>query len=164
MRLAWLGLALGCVACDGSAGDDLGGASQAAAPHLQAFGSFERWARRTCDGSLITSQHDALTETVFAPLRGMPDVQAAWVRVQQHAGTITLGLPADVALPVVAKWVTLRDPVLGMLQVAPSEVCPVAGTSTRPAPPRCVLVARNDRAPHDGSLEVTIAFRSRPNP
>jgi hypothetical protein len=158
MRLATLGFALACAACDQSAGP-VANATEVVAPHLATFGAFDRWARRACDGQAVGRQRDALSETVFAPLRGLPDVQAAWVQMQRTPSTITLALPAEVPLPLTARWVTVRNPSLGTLHVAAAEPCPDAKSPAEVQARTCVLVSRSEQSPHEGMLAVTLAFR-----
>jgi hypothetical protein len=163
MRFATLGLALACAACDQSAGP-VANATELVAPHLATFGAFDRWARRACDGQAVGRRRDALSETVFAPLRGLPDVQAAWVQMLRTTSTITLALPSEFPLPLTARWVTVRNPSLGTLHVAAAEPCPGAKPSSQAQARTCVLVSRSEPSPHAGTLTVTLAFRASAKP
>lgn len=158
MRLVTLGLTLACVACDQSAGP-VANASAVVIPYLSTFSAFDRWARRACDGQVVEGKRDALSETVFAPLRRLADVQAAWVQMQHGTSSTTLALPSLVPVPLTAHWVTVRNASLGTLHVATAEPCPGAKPSRPTRVETCVLVSRSDPTPREGALTVTIAFR-----
>ncbi len=165
LALLWLGwLSAGCAP---RAGGSVAVATEHAAPQLQRFASFDRWARRAASaGGGRGRGEDGLAEAVFAPIRDQPSVLAAWVQLEGARGR-TVALPAGAAPPAAPAWVDLRDPALGVLRVATQQPCAIVlrsrarvRRSRQPEsnPPACVLISRHAPAV-PSAITVTVAFR-----
>jgi hypothetical protein len=160
--LCWLG-----AGCAPRSGGSVAVATEHAAPQLQRFAAFDRWARRAASaGGARGRGEDGFAEAVFAPIRHQPFVLGAWVQLEGARGR-TVALPAGAAPPDAPAWVALRDPALGVLRVATQQPCALAPRSRarvrrsrrpEPDPPACVLISR--RAPAvPRAITVTVAFR-----
>lgn len=138
-------------------------AAERARPHMPRFERFDRWARRAASGEAAPGPRAALSELVFAPVRNASDVLAVWVELS-GARAVVLALPHQAEPPSNAKWVVLRDPKLGQLQVAAETPCRLELPSWWRARPigGCVFIAREHRASAARSLTVTMAFGESP--
>jgi hypothetical protein len=156
-------LALGICAAAGGCrqeADRIARAAASARPHLESFERFERWTRRAAVADGASRGRGALDELVFAPLRHAPRLIAAWVRVEGER-PLLLALPARAELPASARWVPLRDPALGALQVASLDRCSIgAAAGSADAPPACVLISRAEDGSDLRTVTVTMAFAS----
>jgi hypothetical protein len=155
--VALLGLLLASLGCDSRAAD-LARVSEHAAPHLQRFAAFDRWARRVGVDGEMPRAGEALSEAVFAPIRGERWLLAAWVQLEGERARL-LALPGGVVPPPLVRWAALRDPSLGPLRVAVLEHCGLqVPRGWRPsAQGPCVLISRS--APSsEPALTVTVAF------
>jgi hypothetical protein len=156
-----VGICVAASACRPQA-DRVARAAERAQPHLESFQRFERWAHRAAATQSASRSPHALGEIVFAPIRHAPDLVAAWVRFEGDR-PLVLALPASALFPAVERWVALRDPELGALQVASSDRCQIRQAAQDPAavPPPCVLISRSEQSAGLRSVTVTMAFTSK---
>jgi hypothetical protein len=157
-------LAIGICAAAGGCrpeADRIARAAAGARPHLESFERFERWARRAAVADGASRGRGALGELVFAPLRHAPQLIGAWVRLEGDR-PLLLALPAGAELPASARWVPLRDPGVGALQVASLDRCSIGvAAGDAQTPPACVLISRaGDGADDLRAVNVTMAFAS----
>lgn len=161
VSVRWLAGAATCVLAFACADDaELTRASERARRHLPAFERFGRWADRALSYERTAGKREALGERLFSQLRGNPDVIAAFVRVPGDA-PLELALPEGAALDGAPRWLTLRDPERGEVQVAIEGHCPIAFPSRRagPEPVRCVLISAGAGGKPGAIRAITIAFR-----
>jgi hypothetical protein len=134
-------------------------AVERARPHLEGFLRFERWARRATAGRSAPRSLAVLGDLVFAPVRNSPALIGAWVSLEGERSRV-LALPTSAAVPVVERWVALRDRELGALRVAVTNRCPVARSAQVPVAhgSSCVLLSRGDTRADQAGITVTMAF------
>ena len=155
-------LALGICAAAGGCrpeADRIARAAASARPHLESFERFERWARRAAIADRTSRERSALGDLVFAPIRHAPRLIGAWVRLEGER-PLLLALPATAQLPAAVRWISLRDPDVGALQVAAVDSCSIAAAGDAVAPSACVLISRARDGANLHSVNVTMAFAS----
>jgi hypothetical protein len=157
-RLLLLGAWIASLACDPQPGA-VARAEQRARPHLQLFALFDRWARRAGQSEDVLRDKNALGEAMFAKVRNQRSVLAAWAQIEGDRARL-LAWPSGTALPTLDSWISLHDPKLGALRVAPAEPCPLAIKRSGSADlrGRCVLISRKYAAPPQRAITVTVAF------
>lgn len=111
--------------------------------HAEAFGAFDRWARRIAASDTTFASRATLHEAAFAPLRGSEAVLAAWIE-RRGPDPQMLAHPPRASLPASLAWRRVRAPGLGEVEVAIDE--------------RREYVRRVSPAPGGATLLVTVAF------
>jgi len=148
---------LACLLCACGAGPaPVAELSQRAQPYLALFQRFERWAQRA---TALPAMHDdraALMETLFAPVRGRPDVLGAWVQ-RDGEPPLDLALPESGPVPSLQAASVIRDPRFGTLRVVVRAPCRTQLRAARAPVARCVILAR-EREVVNGSLRVIAEF------
>jgi hypothetical protein len=137
------------VACSGAS--DPGPMRDALEPRLDAFGEYDRWARRLGLADEAFRSEESLAEAAFAPVRDRDDIVAAWL-VREGPDGRSLAYPDD-APPVPRDgWVHVQTRTLGEVEGRHA----VLHLDQRAR--QCLLIRRSAPAPGDAILHVTLAF------
>lgn len=142
--------------CDGGRVEP-GRAAELLEPHRDSFASYDRWARRTLSAYAAMRDGDAVEETLFAPVRRQRQLLAVWVR-RGDGSVRALRDPRE--MPEV-NWAEVRDPQLGPIRVAITEVDDPYDREPRPV--TSLVVSRTRQPKGEPEVQVAAAYRAHPD-
>jgi len=140
----------------GQSSFDAGEATDLAAPHLEHFAGFDRWARRAIVADPAIRDRAALTESVFAPIRREEIVQGAWIAREGETRPLAFG---HLEMPPGLSYRTVRDTSLGEIGVSTDKVPDPRTRFDEDAARRRAVFVTRARTGDDGiEVTVTVAY------